>query len=221
MQLAKLVLLRHGRSTWNVANLFTGWVDVPISSEGRIDALLVAEKLRDYDFAVVFTSELVRAVETMLLACSKFSNGKTLVLEHGSKWEKHAPVGEEIPVYQDKALNERYYGMLQGLNKAEMMKKYGEEQVRLWRRSFRTRPPGGESLQDTAKRTLPYFHKKIIPELKKGKNVLVVAHGNSIRAIVMELDKLSEEQVVSLEIPFDKYIEYDYAGGKWRNKRIV
>ncbi len=219
--MAKLVLLRHGRSTWNVANLFTGWVDVPISNEGRIDALLVAEKLRRRDFDVIFTSELVRAVETLLLACSKFSSGKSVVFEHGTKRERHAPVGQEIPVYQDKALNERYYGNLQGLNKAEMMRKYGEDQVRLWRRSFKVRPPGGESLQDTAKRTLPYFHKKIVPELRKGKNVLVVAHGNSIRAIVMELDGLSEEQVVALEIPFDKYIEYDYAGGNWRNKRIV
>ncbi|MFH1106656.1 MAG: histidine phosphatase family protein [Candidatus Micrarchaeota archaeon] len=217
----KLVLLRHGRSVWNVRNLFTGWVDIPLAVEGRRDALAVATKLRDYSFDAVFTSNLVRAVETMLIACSKFPDGKFLVIPHGKPQERHKPVPGGIPVHQDDALNERHYGDLQGLDKAETARVYGEAHVRLWRRSFRTRPPGGESLEDTCNRTLPYFHKKIVPLLKKGENVLVVAHGNSLRSIVMELDRLSEDEVVALEIPFDKFIEYDYRGGRWGKKRVV
>jgi 2,3-bisphosphoglycerate-dependent phosphoglycerate mutase len=221
IQLPKLVLLRHGRSSWNVRNLFTGWVDVPLANEGRADAALAAKKLSRHSFDAVFTSNLVRAVETMLIACSEFSDGGFVAIPHGKPQEKHARVAGEIPVYQSDALNERHYGDLQGRNKEDAARKYGAGQVRLWRRSFSVRPPGGESLSDTCKRTLPYFRKKIVPLLKKGENVLVVAHGNSLRSIVMALDGLSEDEVVSLEIPFDKYIEYGYRAGKWVGKRIV
>jgi len=204
-----------------VKNLFTGWVDVPLAREGVKDALNVAKKLKDYSFDIVFTSQLIRAHETLLHACSGFSNGKTVVFEHGGKWEAHAPRDDEIPVHLSEAINERFYGKLQGLNKKEMKEKYGEEQVHLWRRSFTVRPPGGENLADTAKRTLKFFQSRILPRLKKGENVLVVAHGNSLRSIVMELDGLNEEQVQALEIPFDRFIEYEYAKGAFSNKRII
>lgn len=219
--MSKLVLLRHSRSAWNVKNLFTGWVDVPLAPEGLQDAQKVAENLKGYEFDVVYTSKLIRAHETLLRACSKFKNGKVPVFVHGGAREKHAPRDDSIPVLLEEALNERYYGKLQGLNKKEMAEKYGAEQVKLWRRSYRVRPPGGESLQDTARRTLACFDGKILPRVKKGENALVVAHGNSLRAIVMKLDRLSEEEVPQLEIPFDKFIEYEYHKGKMLCKRIV
>ncbi|NOU11761.1 MAG: 2,3-bisphosphoglycerate-dependent phosphoglycerate mutase [Nitrospira sp.] len=180
--MARLVLLRHGESQWNLENRFTGWVDVPLSPKGIEEAKQAGEKLRGLTFHRAFTSVLTRANETL-----------RLVLE---------AIGQTtIPIEKDKALNERMYGDLQGLNKAETAKKYGDAQVKIWRRSYDVKPPGGESLKDTAERALPYYEKMIKPCLVKGETIIIAAHGNSLRALVMELDQLSKEEVLELNIP--------------------
>jgi 2,3-bisphosphoglycerate-dependent phosphoglycerate mutase len=180
--MARLVLLRHGESQWNLENRFTGWVDVPLSPKGIEEAKQAGEKLRGLTFDRAFTSVLTRANETL-----------RLVLE---------AIGQTtIPIEKDKALNERMYGDLQGLNKAETAKKYGDAQVKIWRRSYDVKPPGGESLKDTAERTLPYYEQMIKPHLMKGETIIIAAHGNSLRALVMELDQLSKEEVLELNIP--------------------
>ena len=188
----KLILLRHGESQWNLENRFTGWVDVPLSPKGESEAKVAGEHLRDLPIDLVFTSVLQRAINTANIA-----------LETAGK------VG--LPTERDQALNERHYGDLQGLNKAETAAQYGDEQVKIWRRSYDVPPPGehGESLKDTAARTLPYFQQHVIPAINAGKNVLVVAHGNSLRSIVMDLEKLTREQVLELNIPTGVPLVYD------------
>ncbi|MBI3807024.1 MAG: 2,3-bisphosphoglycerate-dependent phosphoglycerate mutase [Nitrospirae bacterium] len=188
--MARLILLRHGESQWNLENRFTGWVDVPLSPRGIQEAKDAGEKLRSFTFNRAFTSVLARANETL-----------RLVLE---------AIGQtSIPIEKDKALNERMYGELQGLNKEETAKKYGEAQVKIWRRSYDVRPPGGESLKDTAERVLPYYERTIKPYLLKGDSILVAAHGNSLRALVMELEQLSREQVLELNIPTGAPLLYE------------
>jgi 2,3-bisphosphoglycerate-dependent phosphoglycerate mutase len=188
--MARLVLLRHGESQWNLENRFTGWVDVPLSPRGIQEAKDAGEKLRSFTFDRAFTSVLARANETL-----------RLVLEI---------IGQTgIPIEKDKALNERMYGELQGLNKDETAKRYGDAQVKIWRRSYDVRPPGGESLKDTAERVLPYYERTIKPHLLKGNTILVAAHGNSLRALVMELEQLSREQVLELNIPTGAPLLYE------------
>jgi 2,3-bisphosphoglycerate-dependent phosphoglycerate mutase len=177
-----LVLLRHGQSQWNLENRFTGWVDVPLSPKGEAEARAAGEKLRGRRIDKLYTSVLKRAVDTATLA------------------QETAGIGP-LPTERDPALNERMYGDLQGKNKAEAMRDFGEDQVKIWRRSYDVRPPGGESLADTAARVLPYWESHILPDLRAGKNVLVAAHGNSLRALVMHLDGLTRDQVLELEIP--------------------
>ena len=188
--MARLVLLRHGESQWNLENRFTGWVDVPLSPRGIQEAKHAGEKLRNLKFDRAFTSVLARANETL-----------RLVLEI---------IGQtNIPIEKDKALNERMYGELQGLNKAETAQKYGEQQVKIWRRSYDVRPPGGESLKDTAERVLPYYERTIKPNLLNGETILIAAHGNSLRAMIMELEQLSREQVLELNIPTGAPLLYE------------
>jgi 2,3-bisphosphoglycerate-dependent phosphoglycerate mutase len=177
-----LVLVRHGQSAWNLENRFTGDVDVALTPLGREEARAAGKKLIGIPFSRCYTSVLQRAIETL-----------TLILEESGH--------PELPVTRDKALNERNYGQLQGLNKAETMKKYGEHQVAIWRRSYAVRPPGGESLQDTAARVIPYYKKEIEPLLQKGENILVVAHGNSLRALMMYLEHIGEEEIVEVSLP--------------------
>jgi len=220
---SKLILMRHGQSVWNKLNLFTGWVDVPLSQEGIDEALEGGKKIQNIPIDVIFVSSLVRAKLTAFLAMSQHESGKVPVVQHDDnrklkKWGKvhgKESKGHVTPVYSSWKLNERMYGELQGLNKDETRAKYGEEQVRIWRRSFDTKPPGGESLKDTAARTLPYFKKTIIPYLKKGQNVFISAHGNSLRAITMFLEDLSKEEVLKLEIATGEPIIYDYVSGKF------
>ena len=200
--MAKLVLIRHGQSQWNLENRFTGWTDIPLTDKGREETRRGAGKIKGIKFNKAFTSALTRAQETL-----------DIVLE---------VIGQKkIPVEKDQALNERHYGELQGLNKDEMKKKYGEEQVQLWRRSYDVAPPGGESLKDTAERTLPYFKEKILPEVKAGKNILVSAHGNSLRSIVMELDHLTKEQVLELELATGAPIVYEIDSAGKILKKII
>lgn len=192
--MAKLVLLRHGQSTWNLENRFTGWIDVPLTPQGEEEARKAGEQIRDIPLDVAFTSVLKRAIDTT-----------TIALEAAGQ--------SGIPVYYDKAINERMYGDLQGLNKAETARQYGEEQVKIWRRSYDVAPPNGESLKDTAARALPYFETEILPLLREGKNVLVSAHGNSLRAIVMHLDGLTQAEVLELNIPNGLPIVYEIDSG--------
>ncbi len=189
--MALLVLLRHGESQWNLENRFTGWIDVPLTENGRAEARRAGETLRGVRFDCAYTSELQRANETL-----------AIVLE---------VIGQQnLSIERDRALNERHYGDLQGLNKAETAKKFGDAQVHIWRRSYDIAPPGGESLKDTAARALPYFDRKIVPDLTAGKNVLVAAHGNSLRAIVMQLDHLTREQVLELNLATGVPVVYEF-----------
>jgi 2,3-bisphosphoglycerate-dependent phosphoglycerate mutase len=176
-----LVLVRHGQSQWNLENKFTGWVDVPLTAQGEEEAHRAGKQLKGLHFDIAFTSDLQRAQKTLAIILSEI--GQT-----------------NLTIIKDKALNERHYGDLQGLDKAETAKKFGDEQVKIWRRSYDIAPPNGESLKDTAARTLPYFDAQIVPLLKEGKNVLVAAHGNSLRSIVMHLEHLTKEQVLELNL---------------------
>jgi 2,3-bisphosphoglycerate-dependent phosphoglycerate mutase len=186
-----LVLLRHGESQWNLENRFTGWVDVPLSEKGIKEAREAGEKLKGYAFDRAFTSVLKRANDTL-----------RIVLEI---------IGQTgIPIERDQALNERHYGDLQGLNKAETAQKYGDAQVKLWRRSYDVQPPNGESLKDTAARVLPYWEKKIAPCLAKHEHILIAAHGNSLRSLVMHLDRLTQQQVLELNIPTGVPLLYEF-----------
>ena len=178
-----LVLVRHGESEWNKLNLFTGWKDPDLSDKGVAEARAAGRLLKagGYRFDVAFTSALLRAQHTL-----------TLMLEE---------LGQTgLPIRKDQALNERDYGDLSGLNKDEARTKWGEKQVHIWRRSYDVAPPGGESLKDTADRVLPYYEAAIWPEVKAGRNVLVSAHGNSLRALIMRLEGLTGEEIVAREL---------------------
>ena len=195
---SKLVLVRHGQSEWNAKNLFTGWKDPKLTDLGIQEAIKAGDLLetRNLKFDLMFTSDLFRAQET----------GR-LILEQMN----HA----DIQVIKDQSLNERNYGDLAGLNKDEAREKWGEEQVYIWRRSFDVPPPGGESLKNTAERVLPYFELEIMPKVKEGLNILVAAHGNSLRALVMELEKISSEEIVKLEIATGDPLTYEYSNGEF------
>jgi 2,3-bisphosphoglycerate-dependent phosphoglycerate mutase len=188
--MSELILLRHGQSQWNLENRFTGWVDVPLSPKGEDEARAAGEKLRGRRIDKLYISVLKRAIDTATLALATAGIG-------------------DVPTERDAALNERMYGDLQGLNKAEAAQKWGDEQIRQWRRSYDVKPPGGESLADTAARVLPYWESQILPDVKAGKNVLVAAHGNSLRALVMHLDGLDRDQVLKLEIPTGAPLLYE------------
>jgi 2,3-bisphosphoglycerate-dependent phosphoglycerate mutase len=188
-----VVLLRHGESQWNLENRFTGWVDVPLSEKGVEEAKSAGEKLKGYVFDHAFTSVLKRANDTL-----------NIVLDITGQ--------KSIPIDYDQALNERHYGDLQGLNKAETAKKYGDAQVKLWRRSFDVQPPNGESLKNTLERVLPYWDAKILPCVKKGERLIIAAHGNSLRSLVMHLDNLSREAVLELNIPTGVPLVYEFDG---------
>ncbi len=188
-----LVLVRHGESVWNKENRFTGWIDVALTEHGREQAREAGQVIKEsgLKFDRAFTSVLQRAIVTL-----------EIVL---------AEIGQQVlPVTRDQALNERHYGDLQGLNKAETAQKFGDEQVFIWRRSYDIAPPNGESLKDTAARTLPYYEARIVPLLKQGENILVAAHGNSLRSIIMQLDNLSPDQVTKLEIPTGGATFYEF-----------
>lgn len=184
-----LILLRHGESQWNVENRFTGWVDVDITSKGEEEARNAGLALKEYPIDMLFTSALLRAIRTAEIALQSAGKGT-------------------IPTKRSEKLNERHYGDLQGLNKDQVGEEFGSDQLKIWRRSYDIPPPNGESLKMTQERVLPYFHEEIIPVLKEGKNVLITAHGNSLRALIAELDKLSKEEILELNIATGKPIVY-------------
>ena len=177
-----LVLVRHGQSEWNLKNLFTGWKDVDLTEAGIAEARAAGRKLKaqGLGFDIAYTSALKRAQRTL-----------DLMLEE---------MGQKLPIIRDQALNERDYGDLVGMNKDDARKKWGEQQVLLWRRSYDIQPPGGESLKDTVARTLPYFIQEILPAVLGGKRTVVSAHGNSLRALVMVLERLSPDGILKREL---------------------
>lgn len=187
--MSALILVRHGQSQWNLENRFTGWKDIDLTDRGKEEAFQAGLQLREEKIDVMFTSTLKRAQHTLQII------RKVCGLE-------------QVPVYSDIALNERSYGDLEGLDKAETAKKFGEKQVYIWRRSYDVAPPGGESLKDTYDRTIPYFESHILPLLSEGKNVLVVAHGNSLRSLIMYLEKLGPEEIVKREIATGVPLKY-------------
>jgi len=180
--MATLILVRHGQSVYNLENRFTGSLYINLTKKGRLEAQAAGKKLRHYNFDCAYTSTLKRAQESLRIMLSEMHQTKIKVIENSS-------------------LNERDYGSLQGANKEEIIAKYGKKQVETWRRSFAIRPPEGESLEDTFKRTVPFYQQKIEPQLKHQKNVLIVAHGNSLRALVMYLENISKVDIVHLNIP--------------------
>lgn len=226
-----LILMRHGQSVWNAANLFTGWVNVPLTPVGIDEALEGGRRISHLSIDEVHTSTLIRAQMTAMLALSQHSSGQTPVVKSPQMRETHfegdidarlvdwttvhGPQDTILPVYMAQELNERMYGDLQGLNKQDTRGKYGEEQVKIWRRSYDVPPPNGESLEMTAQRTLPYFTNSIVPSLKNNKNVFVAAHGNSLRSIIMDIEGLNQEEVLSLEVPTGVPLVYAWSEQGW------
>ena len=203
--MSTLILLRHGQSTWNAENRFTGWVDTPLSANGREEARLGGQRLASQRVHVdrAFTSTLVRAIDTGRIVLDELGQHD---LEQRRAWQ----------------LNERFYGALTGRNKAQTAEEFGAEQVHIWRRSYDIPPPGGESLADTAKRTLPYFNEIVLPATLEVATVLVSAHGNSLRSIVKELDGLDDDAVTRLEIATGVPVVYELDGdGSVVDKHIV
>ena len=202
MKSRNLILVRHGQSEWNAKNLFTGWKDPGLTEQGVSEAknagkLILEQKI---EFDVMYTSMLSRAQKTGDIILG--------ILNH-----------KEIPIIKNEALNERHYGSLAGLNKDDARKKWGEEQVHIWRRSFDIPPPDGESLKDTADRVLPYFETEIMPKIISGSSILIAAHGNSLRALIMKLDSISSEDIVKLEIPTGAPIQYEFTSDGMVDKK--
>jgi 2,3-bisphosphoglycerate-dependent phosphoglycerate mutase len=200
-----LVLVRHGQSEWNLLNLFTGWKDPDLTAQGVKEATAAGTRLKalGYKYDIAYTSALTRAQHTLRLILGE--------------------VGQpDLETIRDQALNERDYGELTGLNKDDARAKWGEEQVHIWRRSFDVPPPGGESLKNTAERTLPYFNAEILPRVLKGENVLVAAHGNSLRSIIMDLEKLSGDEIVARELNTGEPIVYELnEDGSIKSKKVL
>ncbi|MAR95930.1 MAG: 2,3-bisphosphoglycerate-dependent phosphoglycerate mutase [Gammaproteobacteria bacterium] len=193
MKEKNLLLVRHGQSEWNEKNLFTGWENPGLTKKGEDEARnagLLIKKL-GINFDYMFTSDLIRAQLTASMILNKINQNN-------------------IPTIKNKALNERFYGDLQGLNKDECRKKWGEEKVQMWRRSYNLGPPGGETLKETGERVIPYFKKEIQPLLETGKNIIIAAHGNSLRSLIKFLDDVSDDDIVKLEIPTGAPIHYAF-----------
>lgn len=200
-----LVLVRHGQSEWNLLNLFTGWKDPDLTAQGVKEATAAGTRLKalGYKYDIAYTSVLTRAQHTLNLILGEIGQSG-------------------LKTIKDQALNERDYGELTGLNKDDARKKWGEEQVHIWRRSFDVPPPGGESLKNTAERTLPYFNAEILPRVLKGENVLVAAHGNSLRSIIMDLEKLTGDEIVARELNTGEPIVYELnEDGSIKSKKVL
>ena len=224
-----LILMRHGQSIWNAQNRFTGWADVELSELGVKEAIAAGDEIADLPIDEIHTSALIRAQMTALLSLSRHNSNRSPKFNFAEdsgdderlenlhkEWEKISEgktTDEALPVHVSWQLNERMYGDLQGLEHQATRDKFGDEQVHIWRRSYDIPPPNGESLEMTAARTIPYLSDVIIPALSAGKNVFVAAHGNRFRRIIMPLDGMSREQVLSLEVPTGKPIVYSMENG--------
>ena len=206
MKNRNLILVRHGQSEWNQKNIFTGWENPGLTQQGREEAKLAGILINNLEikFNYLYTSALVRAQLT-----------GSIILDNVNQ--------ENVKIIKDKALNERFYGDLQGLNKDECRKKFGEDQVQIWRRSYDIGPPGGESLKETGERVMPFFLNEIFPLILKGENIIVSAHGNSLRSLIKYLDKISSEEIVKLEIPTGSPIHYlfDDSGEILHKKNLI
>ena len=218
--MGQLTLVRHGQSMWNAHNRFTGWVDVPLSKKGIAEAQSAGEVIAEDKIDLILMSSLMRAQQTAMIMMAEHADGKTpiVVHEHGcmADWSAiHSPEASanSIPCYIDQRLNERYYGDLQGQNKDDARQQYGADQVQVWRRSYDERPPAGESLEMTAVRVLPCLADLIVPAMEMGRHCLVVAHGNSLRALIMALEELSPQEVMALELPTAQPRSYEYQDG--------
>lgn len=222
----KLILLRHFKSQWNLENRFAGWTDGPLCQEGKENARDIAEKLSQFTIDKIYTSPLFRNQDTVARVFECTSKYPFFIHLDGGKmqkWGNFTDISEnDVPVFVSEKLNERYYGKFQGENKEIAKQKYGENQVRLWRRSYNIAPPGGECLKAVTKRTTPFYKKYIEKDLKNGKNVLIVASHNSLRAIVKYVEKISDKDIIDLEIPYAGLIEYELDESlNLKNKRIL
>jgi len=221
----KLYCIRHGQSAWNQLNLFTGWVDVSLSSLGIEEAKKVGQSIMHVAFDRVYTSTLIRAELSAMLILEQNRHKKIPYIVHDAS-EANFHIYDEsakknlIPVYRNAALNERMYGQLQGMNKDQARKEFGEKQVERWRRSYSEAPPKGESLKMTKERTIPYFTQEILPAIKNHETVLIVAHGNSLRSIVMEILQLSEDEILKFEIATGEPLYFEYENKEWIRKTL-
>ncbi|MEB3267891.1 MAG: histidine phosphatase family protein [Leptolyngbya sp.] len=218
--MSQLILVRHGQSLWSAANRFTGWVDVPLSERGRAEATIASCKLRDYRVNVCFTSKLMRAMETAVIClteCDEICGGRIPIIKHDEDdpdwggWDQYTGnPADELPIHATAVLDERYYGALQGLHRDETAQAFGSDQVEEWQRSYSSRVPGGESLEDTCNRVLPFFRDRILLHIRRGDRALVVAHSNSLRVIIMALENLAPEQLATVELATATPIIYDF-----------
>jgi 2,3-bisphosphoglycerate-dependent phosphoglycerate mutase len=213
--MAKLFLLRHFKSQWNEENRFAGWTDGPLAKDQESNIKDTALLLFQSRVDKIYSSPLFRNMETVAKVFEYGINKYPFFIHLDppgkmQEWGKYADITDnDVPVYVSENLNERYYGKLQGLNKEETIKKYGEEQVQLWRRDFKSAPPGGESIEDVYNRAVPFYKKFIEKDLKDNKNILIVASHNSLRTVVKYLEKISDEDIADVELPFGSLIEYD------------
>lgn len=226
--MATLFLLRHLKSQWNLENRFSGWVDVPLMKNMAKKARELAKKIFQFKIDTIYSSPLFRNQQSVALIL-EYVNKKYPIFIHLDKerikkWGNFQAMNREnyIPVYISENLNERYYGKLQGLNKKKIIEKYGVEKVHLWRRDFRVSPPGGESLEKVLERTVPFYRKYIESDLRLGKNVLVVASHNALRAIIKYIEKISDKDISDIEVPFAGLIKYDFDKSlKIKNKKTL
>jgi len=223
--MSKLILLRHLKSQWNEENRFSGWVDIPLSKEGKKQAKEICFKILKYKIDRIYTSLLFRNMDTVsriLEISPKYPLFIHIDKGKMEKWGNYIDIDKKyIEVYVTEKLNERYYGKLQGLNKEETIEKYGEKKVLLWRRSYKIAPPQGESLEDVYNRVIPFYKKYIEKDLKNGKNILLVSSHNTLRAILKYIEKINDEDIINFEIPFGGIIEYGFSKDfQLENKKI-
>lgn len=227
--MGKLIIIRHGQSIWNKENLFTGWEDIPLSTKGVREAKQAGKILKKIKFDMIFTSNLIRAQQTLFEILKENEKVTHYLMAHDDDSKmfnkylnKNYKKENYVIIRSNNALNERHYGDLQGFNKEEMAKKVGEEQVKIWRRSYDVPPPNGESLKDTYKRTIPYFKKNILKHLKDNKTILIAAHGNSLRAIIKHIENVSDNDIPNYELKTGVPIQYNFnSEGKMTSKRIL
>ena len=213
--MAKLFLLRHIKSQWNEENRFTGWMDVPLDENNVYDAKSLADKtINRFKIDKIYSSSLFRNMDT-IARMFEYGNKKYPIFLHldggrTEKWSHYTDISEnDVPVFVSENLNERYYGKLQGMDKEDAERVYGKEKMKLFRRSYKVAPPGGESLRAVFKRAIPFFKKRIEGDLRKGENVLIIASHNSLRAIVKYIEKIPDEKIIDLEISYSGLIQYE------------